>query len=171
MRAECFGLGKKQPSGKLIDLYLQNARSLLKGKFMSGEKRQKASDVFRDSTYVFSQKTSFAKAFPSISHTFVKVVEVDGPEKVDFNNPPGYPAYCSSLDESSLGEFIDCSNRVCYGGGFSIGTILREMVATKEVQREGSTGCQGYEGSPKGKHRHRSCLHRFHYQVTIEYNV
>ena len=44
---------------------------------------------------------------------------------------------------------------------FLLGSVLRDMVLKKEVLREGKSFCQGYEGSPKGKSRYRSCIHCF----------
>lgn len=60
---------------------------------------------------------------------------------------------------------------MCYNGGFSIGTIFRDMVNKSETTRHDSEMCQGYEGSPKGKNRYQSCLHRFHYRVNIIYKT
>lgn len=138
---------------------------------MSNQNRKKASDVFRDTNFVFSSKTSFSVAFPKIDSVNITVIEVEGPEKVNFDSPPPYPARSMTYSEKTIGEFIDCHNSICYNGGFQIGSILHEMVRTKETFRESVTCCQGYEGSPKGKRRYRSCLHYFHYRVTIEYKA
>ena len=76
-----------------------------------------------------------------------------------------------AYDENTLGEYIDCSNRLCYGGGFSIGQVLREMVDGKQTHRETTRGCRGYEGSPKGRRRYRSCVNHWKITVDIEYSV
>ena len=67
----------------------------------------------------------FKEAFPQIQDITVRVEESGKGVYEDFNillytidNPPG--------------EYIDCSNPLCYGGGFSIGQILRQMVRDKK---------------------------------------
>jgi hypothetical protein len=43
--------------------------------------------------------------------------------------------------------------------------ILRYMIASRLTEFEATERCQGYEGSPKGRKRHRDCMHMF--KVTI----
>lgn len=125
--------------------------------------RQKASDVFRESNFLFSQKTDFEHAFPEIKSVVVDVEE-RGYGIHQWNTKSRYT-------EKTLGEHINCHNPICYNGGFSIGSILREMVRTKQTALSKKyEGCQGYEGSPKGKRRYRSCINHFDLSVQIVYN-
>ena len=123
--------------------------------------RKKASEIHRDTTYVFSSKVSFAEAFPSIAHVRVEVTETGDGVYADYQP--------SVYTEQRLGEFIDCHNPQCYGGGFSIGSVLGSMVAKGETDREESSGCKGHEGSPKGRRKYRDCWNRFKVKVHIEY--
>lgn len=97
---------------------------------MSKNDRLKASDVFRQTNYLFSKKVSFGEAFPEIEDLTVEVEEM-GHVIREWNRKRTY-------GKQYLGEYIDCSNPICYNGGFSIGSILREMVRKKETTKEGS---------------------------------
>ena len=124
---------------------------------MGRRDRMKASDVFRETDYVFSKKVSFEEAFPEIADLKV-VVEEDGHGVHEWNRTRHYG--------KGVGEYIDCSNSLCYNGGFSLGNILREMVRNRETHKETTEICQGYEGSPKGQRRYRSCLN--HFKITVD---
>jgi len=126
-------------------------------------KRQKASDVWKENTPFLGTgaKVGFKKAFPTISSIKVKVVESDSGIEL---GPRHY-------DEENVGEFINCSNEMCYNGGFQLGHIIREMVRTGTTQDQASKNCQGFEGSPKGRKRYRSCWHSFEVTVEIEYKA
>lgn len=132
---------------------------------MSRGDRKKASDVFRETTYVFAEKVPFETAFPEIASVDVEFTETGHGIWDAGKRYRGYRA--GSRD--SLGEYIDCSNSLCYNGGFSIGNILREMVRNKETRREFSALCQGNEGSPKGRRIYRKCLNFFKGIITIVY--
>ena len=121
--------------------------------------RQKASDVYRQTEVAFGQKIPFADAFPEIEDVEVQVEET-GVVRV-----MGTRVY----SKSHLGEYIDCSNPVCYNGGFSIGDILREMVLKNARQSVASERCQGYEGSPKGRIRYHCCHNHFRIKVAVKY--
>ena len=129
---------------------------------MSREKRMKASDVFRETNYVFSQKVPFREAFPEIKSLSISV------EESGYGVHKGWETRHYSLD-TPPGEFIDCSNPICYNGGFSICNVIRRMIQKKETHHEGSAICQGYEGSPKGRRKYRDCINYFKYVVDIEY--
>lgn len=120
------------------------------------DRRLKASDLYRESTNPFVRKTSFAEAFPQITHLRVTITESDG-----------------GTDESSVywtdGEFADCSNPLCYGGGVSIGTMLREMVRDRATDGEFTKLCKGHEGSRKGRRIYRKCLHAFTVRIAVVY--
>ena len=127
---------------------------------MGRNDRKKASDVFRDTNYVFSRKVSFKEAFPEIASLSI-VVEEDGHGVREWNRVRHYGM--------NVGEFVDCSNSLCYNGGFSIGEILREMVRKKETHKEETAICKGYEGSPKGRRKYRNCINSFDITVDITY--
>ena len=122
--------------------------------------RQKASDVFRNANFVFAQKVPFAEAFPEIEDVRI---EVEIGYALSGNLKRVYSG------QHLPGEYVDCDNALCYNGGFSIGEVLRDMVGKREGDREGSTICRGYEGSPKGRRKYRDCFNFFRYKVHIEY--
>lgn len=126
--------------------------------------RKKASDVFRESKYLFVKKVPFKEAFPEITDLEIRCKET-GNLRYSFENERQH--YYSI--ENEPGEYIDCSNPFCYNGGFSIGRIIRGMVRNRETKQEGSEICQGYEGSPKGRRKYRDCLNFFQYTVIIKY--
>jgi hypothetical protein len=129
---------------------------------MSGRDRMKASDVFRETAYVFSKKVPFEEAFPEIKDFRIEVQTLsEGSKFVDYIS-----VYTM---QNKPGEYIDCRNPLCYNGGFSIGQILREMVRKKQSDYEGSALCQGYEGSPKGRRQYRSCTSHWKVKVHVNY--
>ena len=71
--------------------------------------------------------------------------------------------------KGQFGEYIDCSNPLCYNGGFSIGSILREMVRNRQTELEESRKCQGYEGSPRGRCVYRDCWNSFEIRVSVKF--
>ncbi|MDE2823841.1 MAG: hypothetical protein OXK79_10090 [Chloroflexota bacterium] len=127
---------------------------------MPRNKRQKASDVFRETNFVFATKSGFDQAFPEIT-TVSGTVEEDGDGVSDWRRT-------RHISENT-GEYFDCSNPLCYNGGFSLGGILRAMVATRATHKEDTLFCQGYEGSPKGRRRYRDCMNSFRVTVDIQY--
>ncbi len=126
------------------------------------DRRQKASDVFRDTEFVFGKKASFDEAFPTIEDLTVEVEEF-GQGITKGNRQRVY------RKQNFPGEYIDCDNPLCYNGGFSIGEILREMVANTQMELDTSKLCQGNEGSPKGRRIHKKCMNAFHIKVSIKY--
>lgn len=124
------------------------------------DKHMKASDVFNSHQPFYGEKSTFAKAFPTIEKLTVEVTEVPS-----HFSPGGKSVY----DEKSVGEFVNCTNTQCYNGGFKLGSIVREMVHVKQAEWSGSKRCQGYEGSPKGRKRYRSCWHDFEISIAITY--
>jgi len=126
------------------------------------DRRQKASDVFRETNFVFAKKSSFDEAFPEIEELTVEV-EASGQGIKDWNQKSVYHK------ENFPGEYIDCHNPLCYNGGFSIGSILRGMVSKKQTKLKTFEVCRGYEGSPKGRIKYRDCVNSFEIKVTIKY--
>ena len=127
--------------------------------------RKKASDIFRETDYAFAKKVPFLEAFPELEDFRIEVRKSSdriwgGQEHgrvYTKANPPG--------------EFVDCSNSVCYGGGVSIGEILRSMIDQGRAEDQVSRGCRGHEGSPKGRRKYRSCMHSFDVKVTLKYKA
>jgi hypothetical protein len=126
--------------------------------------RRKASDVFRENHFLFGKKVSFDEAFPGIEDLTVEVEE-SGDDVINRNRKSIY------RKQYFPGEYIDCSNPLCYDGGFSIGEILREMVRDKQTELEKSMLCQGNEGSPKGRRIYKKCMNFFNIKVSIKYKV
>jgi len=124
--------------------------------------RKKASDIFAEGTFPFAKKVSFEEAFPEIEDVRVEVEEF-GHGVYEENRRSVYPS------KTHLGEYIDCRNPLCYNGGFSIGDILREMVAHGETELEIRKMCQGNEASPKGRKVYRKCLNMFTVKVSLTY--
>ena len=115
---------------------------------------------------MFARKASFYEAFPQISNVRVEYSEV------------GYGAGGIGTDggrdaigtETDLSEYIACFNPICNGGGFSIGTLLSEMVSKQQTFREFKASCRGYDGSPKGHRKYRSCLNGWSGKIAIAYD-
>jgi len=124
------------------------------------EERKKAQDIFNETNFVFATKTTFEKAFPEIKDINVEVKET---------GTGTYNSRISHYNKESSSEYINCSNPICYNGGFKLGNIIREMVCKKETERQGSAMCQGSEGSPKGRKIYRKCWNGFSYKIQIEY--
>lgn len=121
----------------------------------------KAADVFAKSTPMFGTKAQFTDAFPEISNIHVEV---------DFGSDPYLGRIVHSYDAKSLpGEFINCRKQRCYNGGFSIGSILREMVRQRQTEKSETIYCQGYEGSPKGRKNYGRCHESFKVDIRVEY--
>jgi hypothetical protein len=126
----------------------------------SRDHRPKASEVFRNTNYVFATKLPFNEAFPEIEEIRVEVQETGY----------GTPNYMGVYDKR-VGEFVDCSNSQCYNGGVSVGHIIREMVRERETDREASAICRGNEASPKGRRVYRKCLNQFSLKISLTYKT
>jgi hypothetical protein len=121
----------------------------------------KASEIFATSTPFFGTKATIAVAFPEINTISVEV---------DF----GYDYYMGRVirhcDAKSLpGECIDCRNSRCFGGGFSMGEIVRNMIRDGMAEYSNTIYCRGYEGSPKGRRRYGSCDASFVVRIQVDY--
>lgn len=126
------------------------------------ERRQKASDVFANTDFVFGTKTTdFHAAFPEIDTVSVTVTE-EGEGIREWSHVRHY-------DEKRLGEYIDCSNPLCYNGGLRIGQLIRNMGYSKATQLRDEFGCQGYEGTPKGRKNYGPCFNRFGVKIEVKY--
>ena len=145
---------------------------------MEQERRKKASDIPRGTNSLFSNKVPFTEAFAEIENIFIEVKEFESsmrkPEKDDeweraMGSYSSYPRIHRYSKNHLPAEKINCSNALCFKGGFSIGSIVRNMIGQKETFKESKEHCQGYEGSPKGKRKYRDCSHQFEYKITIKY--
>lgn len=136
---------------------------------MAGNSRLKAQDIFNQANFLFGKKVAFAEAFPEIDTIRLEYSEKGVvPQYYHRLNAEGEYAWCRT-DKNAIGEFINCSNPLCYNGGINVGHVIREMVKNREETKEGSAICQGNEGSPKGRRIYRSCLNYFKYKITITY--
>ena len=127
---------------------------------MGRQDRDKASDIFSKTDFVFSKKVSFEEAFPTIEDIDIKVEHL---------GHYGVQQWNKVQRLKKTGEYFDCTNTVCYGGGFSIGSLVRKMVDAKQTHAESHEFCKGYEGSPKGKRRYRSCTNSWNVTIDIKY--
>ena len=118
-------------------------------------KRMKAQDVFNETEPLLGGKTTFSKAFPEIANI---TLEVDQGGRKRTYGKANFP-----------GEFVNCSNPLCYNGGVRIGSIINDMTFDRDTEYEGSLSCQGHEGSPKGRRNYGPCLNRFKVKIIIEY--
>lgn len=126
---------------------------------MNARVRKKASDVFRETEFLLAEKVPFSKAFPQIKDIVIEITESNGFQKSERRyQKSNFP-----------GEYVDCSNTLCYNGGIQIGSMVRDMVLANKTVSKISRSCQGYEGSPKGRRRYRPCIHFFWVEITIEY--
>jgi len=129
---------------------------------MGKDDREKLTDIIKNTDHVFSQKVStFSEAYPSIAKLHVEISEA----AMGF----GSETRQLVLTEDNFRHAVNCSNPVCYGGGIEIGWIIHNMVSKKESDHEERQKCKGYEGSPKGRRRYRSCIHSFHVKAHVEY--
>lgn len=131
---------------------------------MPKDKRMKASDVFDQSQHLFGKTSSFAKAFPQIEDIKVEIKETG----------EGVPRWREeSFDIYTLnnlpGEYVDCSNPLCYNGGFRLGQILRLMSSNNQTDYQETQLCQGYEGSPKGRKKYDECSNMFEVKIAVKY--
>lgn len=134
---------------------------------MSRRERQKASDVFREKDYLLGKTTSFGEAFPMIEDLRVVVTEY-GDDVRGIMGDYGERKHYFSIDHPP-GEYVDCSNEICYNGGVRVGQYLRQMVRQGETEGEFSDFCQGDEGSPKGQNKYGPCDHRFETEIELTY--
>jgi hypothetical protein len=130
---------------------------------MAKDERKKAQDLFLErNTFLDESKVSFREAFPQIEDIIIEVEEsgrgVDSRDRKRSYARQDFP-----------GEYVNCSNTLCYGGGFSIGRPLRAMVSEIQTEFEGSSLCKGRQGSPKGKRTYGSCPNFFQFKITVKY--
>ena len=71
--------------------------------------------------------------------------------------------------KDAVREHIDCNNPICFDGGFSLGDVLREMVAGRQEDFIGTSFCTGQEGDPEDPRPHPSCATRFEIEASIRF--
>lgn len=130
----------------------------------SRDRRPKASEIFQRSNLAFARKVGFQEAFPDIEHVSVEV---------QIHSLGGSPSEAdkTTYTEATLGEYVDCTNPLCYRGGVSIGGLIREMVRSKATALETTKKCQGYEGSAGGRRKYRECFTIFQIKISIRYKT
>jgi hypothetical protein len=73
------------------------------------------------------------------------------------------------IHKEAVREYVDCNNPECFGGGISLGNVLREMVAGRQEEFIGTSFCTGQEGNPEEPGPHPSCATRFEIEATLHY--
>ena len=126
------------------------------------DKREKAQDIFNKSTPFLGKTDKFEEAFPGVKNVRVELV-VDGEGVNKYTNPTIYTR------SNFPGEYINCVNPLCHGGGIGIAQQVRFMMDQKETYKEFSGSCRGNEGSPKGRRIYRPCCNFFKMKITVEY--
>jgi hypothetical protein len=121
------------------------------------DRRMKATDVFAKTDFLFGKTSDFSKAFPTIEHANITVVETG----------EGSRGREQHYSENRIGEYVDCHNPLCYNGGVRIGDILRLMELQGKTEFECDEWCQGYEGSPKGRKKYGPCDTVFHIKIVL----
>ncbi len=125
-------------------------------------KRRTKQDQVNEGGFLFGEPTTFEKAFPEIKNI-----------SIEFNQR-GYGVYNEEskrriTDSRDIGEYLNCNNSSCQRGGFAIGQEIREMVRSKETEREKLLICEGDEGSPKGRKIGRRCINHINVKIKIKY--
>jgi hypothetical protein len=73
------------------------------------------------------------------------------------------------IHKDSVCEHVDCNNPLCFNGGFSLGDVLREMVAGRQEDFIGTSFCTGQLGDPEDPGPHPSCDTRFEIEASIRF--
>jgi hypothetical protein len=118
--------------------------------------RMKASDYFRKSTTFLGKTSSLAETFPDIE---------DASVEIETNEHNG--SRVAHYRIGTIGEYVDCPNPQCSGGGLRIVQILRLMVLCKETEREQTRKCIGHVGRGRTK---RDCdvIFKIHARITYK---
>lgn len=137
---------------------------------MARNNRKGAQDLLNEANLVFATKGTFEDAFPGIATIRIEYEETG--QGVRRFGTGGHEGAGKGIltDKKRIGQYLRCSNPLCYGGGYDIVSVVRDMVSKNEEEREGSGCCQGNEGSPKGQRIYRTCMNYFKYRITITYS-
>jgi hypothetical protein len=80
------------------------------------------------------RRVPFEKAFPTIANVVIRVEDGLGSVRV--------------FRKGEFGEYIDCTEPYCDGGGVSIGSIIRQMVSDRAPHHTTTEVCCGQERNP-----------------------
>src|SRR4051812_49231485 len=100
--------------------------------------KRKAGAIFGEAT--------FAEAFPTIATLTVEVTESG-----EGNHGLGIRRF----NQRSAREWVNCSSENCLGKGFSLGALLRRLVAEGQITVQREQSCESLEESG------RPCANRF----------
>jgi hypothetical protein len=129
---------------------------------MPAGERKKAGDLLNERTPILTRKSTFAATLPNIEDIDVQIAE----HGVGVANEP----YLRIFSKINVVETVNCSNPDCYNGGFSLGSLIHEMVDKKATTLEKRETCQGYQGGGViDLHAHKKCLNTFDIKITIKY--
>lgn len=128
------------------------------------ETHQKLSDLHARSGGRFGKFALLEEVYPQVAALRYEV----SPRGLGGNKPDS-DAGVSVFTEQTLPPVIDCPNPICFGGGFHTQPILDRAVRSRLAEVTGREPCQGYEGSPKGRRRYRTCLNSWQVNLRITY--
>jgi hypothetical protein len=131
------------------------------------DKLPKASQVFRESSFVFGQKESFYKVYPSVDKIRIEV------EQSGRGVGGGRSTYGSANSVfDSYREYVDCSNPLCLNGGVQLGFAVSDMVRNKASDHKFSKSCQGVEPGPRRRAElNKPCMNDFSVKIHIDYKA
>lgn len=130
---------------------------------MTIKDRPKASELLKKGKIGFlvsGEPRSFEEQFPTIENIAVKSTQT---------GQGTYGDDVSYMTKENLGDFLDCHNPLCYGGGFLISKVISEMVKENKTEYTRRGSCRGWESSPGGLKRRKKCINRFDVEVRIKY--
>jgi len=132
---------------------------------MSSLDIEEASDISQNTGFMFSERGSFAEAFPSIEDIQVVVRRSVNHNIAGLSTEEHYERYRKNVE-----EYIDCTNPMCCNGGLSIGNLIQKMIASNQTNlQKDYIPCSGYEGSGDGIGRHHRCINYFGVRIAIKY--
>jgi hypothetical protein len=111
---------------------------------------------------MFGTPVPFDEAYPTVENITVKYRENGYMIRPYFKGLRTYT-------KEDLAPSTSCNNISCKQGGFSIQSVIREMVREKQTTLNTTIGCKGHEGSPKGRRRGRACMNHAELDITIKY--
>ncbi len=69
--------------------------------------------------------------------------------------------------ETLPSEYVDCSSRLCYGGGVDLGELLRYMVGSGLRELETTKSCLGHHWA--GRKRGDDCERQFKVAIQLTF--